>query len=397
MRSFGRLWEAVKMLESIKLYSSIVPFYQDLLGYSPEQTSLQQISESQWNKFATQRGLNPNSFGIYLPRNQTAIIKDDNPLSLFHEYFGHGLYCEQSLIGRKLVELEKRLFEKEKQEFQENMFTLEDIQRFRHQSQTFKKLEEFRQINLGKYELFAIWTEYLLSEEHGLRDNFGRKYDFLQDEDKKAIDSIINCSERYGNLAIFYDSGLAKRTTPERVKRLLTDIYKDKLQDIRFALLYGSKKEFSDIDVFMVGDNLLEIDSWLDVRIYSPKDFERKLNLFDIAVTNPLMTGEFILGDRNYFEQLKEITLSQQITEESIKHNIIEGANQKQLAQDYPENSRDNLRGLRYSLTYLANALALGSGMRLFKRDDILSYLQRQVPAEGNKPLRLQGGIKNAT
>ncbi|PIY81441.1 hypothetical protein CO155_01785 [Candidatus Pacearchaeota archaeon CG_4_9_14_3_um_filter_35_19] len=85
-------------------------FYQDLLGYKPEQTSLQQIPETQWNEFATQKGLNPNSSGIYLPINQTAVIQGENPLSLFHEYFRHGLYCEQSLQGRKLVDLERKLF-----------------------------------------------------------------------------------------------------------------------------------------------------------------------------------------------------------------------------------------------------------------------------------------------
>ena len=111
-------------------------FYQDLLGYKPEQTSLQQIPKTQWNGFATQRGLNSNSFGIYLPRNQTAIIRRENPLSLFHEYFGHGLYCEQNLTGRKLVDLEKRLLEEEKQEFQNKKFTLQDLQRFRQHNQT---------------------------------------------------------------------------------------------------------------------------------------------------------------------------------------------------------------------------------------------------------------------
>ena len=92
-----------------KLLDSSNQFYQELLGYKPEQTSLQQIPETQWNEFATQRGLNPNSSGIYLPRNQTAIILEENSLALFHEYFGHGLYCEQSLIGRKLIDLEKKL------------------------------------------------------------------------------------------------------------------------------------------------------------------------------------------------------------------------------------------------------------------------------------------------
>src|SRR3989344_2362067 len=110
-------------------------FYQDLLGYKPEQTHLQQIPENKWNEFAAQRGLNPNSSGIYLPRNQTAVIQEENTLSLFHEYFGHGLYCEQNVTGRKLVDLEKRLLEEEKQEFASGRFTLENIQGFRKQNQ----------------------------------------------------------------------------------------------------------------------------------------------------------------------------------------------------------------------------------------------------------------------
>ena len=61
-------------IESLLDYSN--KFYHDLLGYKPEQTSLEQIPENQWNEFATQKELNPNSSGIYLPRNQTVIIKD---------------------------------------------------------------------------------------------------------------------------------------------------------------------------------------------------------------------------------------------------------------------------------------------------------------------------------
>ena len=120
------------------LIETSVAFYQDLLGYAPEQTFLQQIPENQWDEFTEQRGLNPNSSGIYLPRNQTAIIRDENPLSLFHEYFGHGLYCEQNLTGRKLVDLERRLLEGEKQEFSSRRFSLEDLQRFRQQNQRFQ-------------------------------------------------------------------------------------------------------------------------------------------------------------------------------------------------------------------------------------------------------------------
>jgi len=175
-------------------------FYQALLGYKPEQTSLQQVPEVQWDEFAAQRGLNPNSLGIYLPRNQTAIIQGENLLSLFHEYFGHGLYCEQNSSGIKLVELEKRLLEEEKKEFSSKKFSLEDIKRFREQNQSFQDLENFTRENLGRYELFAIWTEYMLSEENNLKENFERKYDSLEGQEKEAVDSVISFSETYGDL-----------------------------------------------------------------------------------------------------------------------------------------------------------------------------------------------------
>ena len=119
----------VESFSSLKLQSYLEflnQFYQDLLGYKPEQTYLELIPKNQWNDFIQQRGFNSNSSGIYLPRNQTAVIQEENLLSFFHEYFGHGLYCEQSLQGRKLVDLEKKLFEEEKREFEGKKFTLKD-------------------------------------------------------------------------------------------------------------------------------------------------------------------------------------------------------------------------------------------------------------------------------
>ncbi len=92
-------------------------FYMDLLGYEPEKTSLQQVPKSRWNEFSQARGLNPNSSGIYLPRNQAAIVQEGNPLVLFHEYFGHGLYCEQNQAGIRLVDLEKKLLDEEIKRF----------------------------------------------------------------------------------------------------------------------------------------------------------------------------------------------------------------------------------------------------------------------------------------
>jgi hypothetical protein len=379
-------------------------FYQNLLGYKPEQTSLQQIPEIQWNEFAEQRGLNPNSSGIYLPRNQTAVIQGKNPLSLFHEYFGHGLYCEQNLTGRKLVDLERRLLEEEKQEFSSGRFTLEDVQRYREQNQTFQELENFRKENLGKYELFAIWTEYLLSGENNLREDFERKYDSLVREEKEAIDSVIWFSEQHGTLATMYAQGMARRTTPERVGRLLEDIYKDKLRYVKFALLYGSKKEFSDIDVFMVDGEIPRIrNNWIDIFSYSQEEFEEKRRLFDVEVTDPLFSGEMVFGDVNYINQQRNSLSNQSITEKAIQHNLREAEKQEKLAYTFLERSEWRRISLSYALTSRLMAENLMCGKRIFTKNDFEISLYEVTPRRNNdsskyshseKFIEMKGGIK---
>lgn len=381
-------------------------FYQDLLGYKPEQTRLQFLNQEQWQPFCERTGLNQNSSGIYLPRNQTAVIPSDSetaPLSLFHEYFGHGLYCEQSLSGRRLVNLEKVLLEEERMEFLGRQFTLEDIQKFRNRNQTFKKLIEHRRQNLAQYELFAIWTEHLLSGEFDLMEMFDRKYDGLSSEIQEQIDGIVNFNQQYGNLAAFYSFGLARRTTPERVKKLMEEVYRDKLSSVRFAVLYGSGKEFSDIDVFAVSDTLEETyTGWLDINVVSTRDFEEGVKLLDVEVSHPLSVGEFVLGDRCYFEKFKTMLNEQPITEEAITHNLRNSREQRSRALWHPEGSRERRAGDSYSETYLANSVALKEGKKLFTRENLLEYLHSEKFIElsaNNRTLdnsisiELKGGI----
>ncbi|MDD4290458.1 MAG: nucleotidyltransferase domain-containing protein, partial [Patescibacteria group bacterium] len=234
----------------------------------------------------------------------------------------------------------------------------------------------------------------LISGELGLNDLFGRKYDSLAGQEKEAVDSAINFSEQYGNLATMYAQGMARRTTPERVRKLLEDVYKDKLQDVRFALLYGSRKEFSDIDVFMVGNgapNEAHSD-WLDVKYKSHKEFKKGLENFDVRILTPLMNGKLIFGERGYFEKSKQQVLSQPITEEAIRHNLKWSSRMQRLRNENLENDflRNKFEG--YSQTYLANALALREDLRLFSKEDLLSYSQQE------KFIELKGGTeKNAT
>jgi len=363
-------------------------YYQDLLGYKPEKTLLQDVSEKDWDSFAFSKGLNQNSSGIYLPRNQTAIVRNKNSLSLFHEYFGHGLYCEQNLVGKKLVDLERKLLEEEKQEFQNKNFTLEELNHFRIRNEVFNELDKFRQENLGRYELFAIWTEYLLSKEFNLKNKFEKKYDLLDGQEKDLINSIINFSIQYGNLATMYLQGMARRTTTKRVRRLLEGIYgNERVNNSKLILLTGSKKPFSDIDLFASSNDLKEIkNDWLDLCVFNEEDFEKRIKLFEIQVTYPIMSGDFITGDEDYLKQKRKQLIEQPITEEAIKHNLRKSEEQKQRAEQYPRNVKEREVGLDYSKTYLANALMLKKGKRIFDLKKLMLYSQSE------KFIELKGG-----
>jgi len=369
-------------------------FYQDLLGYQPKDTSLQQVSGLKWKNFTIQRGLHSNSLGIYLPRNQTAIIKGKNPLSLFHEYFGHGLYCEQSLTGRRLVDLEKRLLEEEKEFFNEKKFIKDDLDTFRKQNHTFQELNEFREQNLVQYELFAIWTEYLLSGKFNLRKNFEKKYDSLEKEDKEVVSSVINFSETYGDLATFYAFGLGKVQDQKRLLRLAHDIFRRKLERTRLILHFGSGKPFSDIDLFIVSSDIPSTyDPWLDVRAYKHQDMTEGIKAMNPMITDPIIVGSLVFGDEDYLGELRRKILVQPITEEAIRFNLKEYETERRRSKDESLGKYLQDKNLRSAKTFLTNALALKNGNKILTSKGLIDYAKKRF-SHSEKFIELKGGIE---
>ncbi|MBU2616978.1 MAG: hypothetical protein KKB79_03300 [Nanoarchaeota archaeon] len=368
-------------------------FYQDLLGYKPEQTSLKEIPRKQWGKFTTQRGFDFKSSGVYLPRNQTAIIQEGDSIGLFHEYFGHGLYCEQSLTGRNLVELERKLLEEETLEFNGREFTLEDLKRFRQRNQTFQELDDFRKEHLTQYELFAIWTEHLLSGEFGLRDEFGKRYDSFGKEDREVIDSAIGFSNQFGNLAAFYTFGLRKVQDQKRLLKLSQEIFGKKLDRTRSVLHFGSGKPFSDVDLFVVSSDIQSTyDPWLDVRAYKPEDIERGIEVLNPMVTDPIMVGSLVEGDEDYLATQKRRILSQPVTENAIRFSLDEYGIEMKRAGDNSLGRYLQEKNLRSAKTFLTNALALKNGDKVLTFNGLVEY-SRALSRNG-KFIELKGGIE---
>jgi hypothetical protein len=156
--------------------------------------------------------------------------------------------------------------------------------------------------------------------------------------------------------------------------------------------LYGSKKEFSDIDIFMVGQNPREFYSdFLDVKMRSFRDLQEGIRNFDVRTLIPLMNGEVIFGDRIYFGETKKRVLSQEISEEAIRHNLKWSIRMQRLRDENIEDDFLKNKFEVYSRTYLANSLALREGKRLFTKEDLLSYSRIE------KQIQLKGGTeKNA-
>ncbi len=310
--------------------------YKELLGYCPKTIKLEYTKSV--------------PIGTFSIRNRKASINPNFPfskLTLLHEFFGHGLFFEYSDIGKKLTNLEEALLKEEQRYFKEG-FTLEDLRRFRYNHPIYHQIKHYEQEILEISEAFAIWTEYMWSPKE--------IFELVHKNISPLAEKLIEFSKRDGKLAGFYSAGLPRIPTKKRVIELLNGIFPD--QTIRLAVLFGSRKKYSDVDIMVVSDNIKSMHNrWIDIRAYTEKEFFKKLELFDLRVIDPLISGEIIIQDRDYSQIIKKIQ-NQEIRCEAIQYNL-------HLAQKFKEMGRED-----YFHSYSLNAYALTNGKKC------LSYSQ---------------------
>lgn len=371
----------LKEINTGKIINQCNHLYEDLLGYTVENSALYTLPDEEWSNFINENEYNKDSLGVYLPRNQTAVVKEGSILNLFHEYYGHGLYCEKTKKGQELVGLEKKLLEEEREEFKYENFTLEELKEYRNSNETFQELIKFRDENLFEYELFAVWSEYFLSKKFGIREEFEEKY---KPSENKTINDLIEMNNCFGDLGTFYQFDLPRCTNVKRTNTLIHDILKDGIKSVKFGVLFGSKKEFSDFDIYLISDEITPFhNDWIDVRIHTMERFKQGLEFFDVRVTDPIFSGEFILGNYKLFEKSKKLLENQRISQEAIRKNY----ERSRMYNDY-ENSNLMLcdkvnHPESYVTTYLANAHALEQGKRLFTYKNLLPCSQREYKKGG--------------
>lgn len=146
----------------------------DKLGIVPIKSNYSLYTSNGWIDFCTNRNENPEIESLYLPRTYSAHLKDKTDfldIYLLHEYFGHGLFCEYSKIGRKIVKFEKELAELEKlmlgvDELPENQKITITSQNpyFRQYQMLRKEFQKYSQEHSLYYEGFAYWLQADLSK-----------------------------------------------------------------------------------------------------------------------------------------------------------------------------------------------------------------------------------------
>ncbi len=162
-------------------------FIEEEFGLETGECGLKLYSAENWSRFCEVNGFDEKSEGIYVPKSHTAYAKTDSDVlisNIFHEYFGHGLFCEYSSIGKKLVEIE----------------------------QEGGDAHSYLQQNIDNYEGFALWMEALLCEETGNSDVWERKKERLSQEDVMLFQHFREAEQRLTRYGFFAQMGFQTRS-----------------------------------------------------------------------------------------------------------------------------------------------------------------------------------------
>lgn len=346
--------------------------YKNLLSLTTQRSKLFVLGENEWGGFCKHRGLEKESSGIFMPRNMSAYVRENNeflPLNIIHELYGHGLFFEFSKRGRFFARLEEKLIREERKLLKGRRFSMAELDEARKQSSTFSLLRKIEQESSSFIEAFAIWTEKYLSDVFEMGELFRKKYEEKMPEIEKMIEEFESFRKMHGEKAVFYESGFPKYYDSKSLAIFLRRFLGNRLGEGDICIVYGSRKPYSDIDVLHVSKAPINhtIRS-LDIYGSTHKLLDYRLKLFDVSLSDPIMSGEIVIGSEDWLKEKRNQLLTQPITREAIYYNIIKSKEQAVLASEYPAGSKPHYEGRSYADTCMKNALALKQGKRLLTK-----------------------------
>lgn len=276
---------------------------QSEFGFKPEKSKLIYHDSCSWNKFIEKK--DKDITGLFRPRELIAHI-NKNPENtllarIIHEYLGHGSYCEHARNGKKIVEFEKKLRRNEDEKL-------------------LKEYKQFYQQNFLTYEGFAVWLEEFLLNKLNKRYLWNIRIKEIKNTHyEKFYNEFKKFEQENGLLSLIYKVGFPKQFNKDSIKKFTSEHLN--LNELEFLILYGSKRDYGDVDLLAVSkNNDHKYTGHLDIIQVAKKDFVERLKLFDIELTEPILTGELIIGNEYNFKKIKKQLFKQKFSEESSNY-----------------------------------------------------------------------------
>jgi hypothetical protein len=320
------------------------------IGFSPTQSAITLHSQEEWEGFQKHYGMPQSVRGVYDIERFTSHLQQGDLVTFFHEHYGHGTFFEHSLLGQTLREDALRVPIHERQHV----------------------LDEHPNSRIS--EGFAIWSEQMLTRAHNDPD-LKRKSSTLflgySREDQESYTDIVR-AESFGNLYIRRHCGFPHTPTTAEAREVIQKIFPDKNIDI--AILYGSKKNTSDVDLFIVGENIHDYKNhWLDIVGMQREEFSYYKNNLLPLVTDPLYSGEVLIGEKEVM-QLRESLHTMPITHDMIEANRRAATWEQEIIDKGILHGKDLDVARGYVRTFTTNALLLEQGKRYMTKKQLEGY-----------------------
>ncbi len=267
-------------------------------GLERPKSSIQFCSGHEW-RYLEKQGISGIAF--YDPKNGRAYLSPEASVTdMIHEYFGHALYSEQSLLGKKF-----------KQTIQKDTKTAKETKEF---------FDKIRPLQEG----FSIWMEEKILKQLGLTDLWKDRYEMITKSPYyNFYKSFLKEESEKGTITLLYKIGFPKSKDQEIIKKVAKENLKD-FNNIEYLIQYGSLER--DIDLLAVyPDDILQkkgliYDGCIDINVLNKTLFLQKLKLYDIEILEPILTGNLLTGDEKGFEKIISQIKNGKPSKEAVDH-----------------------------------------------------------------------------
>lgn len=215
---------------------------------------------------------------VYAPEKATIPV-------LIHEYLGHAMFSEQSDLGRKLRSYENELRRNETPKIRSE---------YKDFISKTRPVQEAFAMNIEKIVLEGLGFDSLWNE---------REKQFKYRKDYPAFCSLMSDISNKGFLSVLYELGFPKSSRKEILLKFAMENLKTS-EGLKYLIAYGSRKR--DLDMLAVyGDNIklaaqnIFHKNAADIILLNEGIFLKRLELLDIEITEPLLTGDILFGDEN--------------------------------------------------------------------------------------------------